>query len=323
MFKFSFQSFKLKVQNFKLNFLSFILLNSIYFARIEVIIIEKSMKNNKYKPTNDYMFSRVFGDNDSREILKSFLQSILTDIEIVKIESVKQAHLDANSINKKFSRMDILATINNNLKINIEMQMVDLHNTVDRSLYYVERLATKDLEKNQRYTNLPKTICIWILNYDIFESDAPFHDISRLRRDYNSEVLTDKLEMHYIQLPKFKKKCKHISTALEQWLTFIINDDLEEVKNMDNKLIHDAQSKLDLLNDSEEAREIAERIADAERNERDALDYERKAGIAEGISQKNLEIIKNMLAKNTDIEFISEVTNTSKEEIIKIKNNLK
>ena len=323
MFKFSFQSFKLKVQNFKLNFLSFILLNSTYFARIEVLIIEKSMKNNKYKPTNDYMFSRVFGDNDSREILKSFLQSILTDIEIVKIESVKQAHLDANSINKKFSRMDILATINNNLKINIEMQMADLHNTVDRSLYYVERLATKDLEKNQRYTNLPKTICIWILNYDIFESDAPFHDISRLRRDYNSEVLTDKLEMHYIQLPKFKKKCKHISTALEQWLTFIINDDLEEVKNMDNKLIHDAQSKLDLLNDSEEAREIAERIADAERNERDALDYERKAGIAEGISQKNLEIIKNMLAKNTDIEFISEVTNTSKEEIIKIKNNLK
>ncbi len=122
--------------------------------------------------------------------------------------------------------------------------------------------------------------------------------------------------MHYIQLPKFKKKCKHISTALEQWLTFIINDDLEEVKNIDNKLIHDALSKLDLLNDSEEAREIAERIADAERNERDALDYERKAGIAEGlakgISQKNLEIIKNMLAKNTDIEFISEVTNTSK-----------
>ena len=122
--------------------------------------------------------------------------------------------------------------------------------------------------------------------------------------------------MHYIQLPKFKKMCKHISTALEQWLTFIINDDLEEVKNIDNKLIHDALSKLDLLNDSEEAREIAERIADAERNERDALDYERKAGIAEGlakgISQKNLEIIKNMLAKNTDIEFISEVTNTSK-----------
>ena len=90
--------------------------------------------------------------------------------------------------------------------------------------------------------------------------------------------------------------------------------------------IQNAESKLELLNDDEEAREIAERIADAERNERDALDYERKAGLAEGISKgilKNkLEIIKNMLNKKLDIELISEVTETSKEEILKIKNDL-
>lgn len=277
------------------------------------------------------MFSRVFGDNDSKAILKAFLQSILTDITIIKIESVKQAHIDANSINKKFSRMDILAIINNNLKVNIEMQMADLHNTIDRSLYYVERLATKDLEKDQKYTELPKTICIWILNFNIFEPDAPFHEITRLRRDYKFEVLTDKLELHYIQLPKFKQKCKRISTALEQWLTFIINDDLEVIKKMDNELIQKAEAKLELLNDSEEARDYAEMIADAERNERDALDYERKAGIAEGlakgisqgISQKKLEIIKNMLAENMDIDLISKITNTSKEEILKIQHEIK
>ena len=100
---------------------------------------------------------------------------------------------------------------------------------------------------------------------------------------------------------------------------------------MDNELIQNAESKLELLNNDEETREIAERIADAERNERDALDYERKAGHAEGLSEgiskgilKNKhEIIKNMLNKKLDIELISEVTETSKEEILKIKNNLK
>ena len=313
------------MSNFKI--LDFFLKISYCFARIEVIIIEENNKtNNKYKPTNDYMFSRVFGDVDCREILKSFLQSILTNIEIVKIESVKQAHIDADAVKKKFSRMDILATLNNNIKINIEMQMENLHNTFDRSLYYIERLSSKDLEAKQRYTDLLKTICIWILDYNVLEPDAPFHEIACLRRDYNFEVLTDKLEMHYIQLPKFKKKCKHISSALEQWLTFIVNDDLEEIKNMDNELIQNAESKLELLNDDEEAREIAERIADAERNERDALDYERKAGRAEGISEGILknkhEIIKNMLNKKLDIELISEVTETSKEEILKIKNDL-
>lgn len=65
------------------------------------------------------MFSRLFGDSDSIEILKAFLQSILTDIEITKIDSVKQSHLDAVTIKKKFSRLDILATVNNTIKYDI------------------------------------------------------------------------------------------------------------------------------------------------------------------------------------------------------------
>jgi len=293
------------------------------------MIIEKT-KNNKYKPTNDYMFSRVFGDSDCREILKNFLQSILTDIQIVSIDSVKQAHLDAVTIKKKFSRMDILATLNNNIKVNIEMQMDNNYNTIDRSLYYAEKLSIKDLEAKQDYTDIPKTIGIWILDYNLFEEDAPFHEITRLRRDYNYKILTDKLEMHYILLPKFKKKCKHISSALEQWLTFIINDDLEEIKNMDNELIQNAESKLELLNNDEKAREIAEMLIDAERNERSALANARQEGHAEGraeghaegIAQEKIEVVKKMLEKNLNIDLIVDITGINKEEILEIKNSL-
>ena len=293
------------------------------------MIIEKT-KNNKYKPTNDYMFSRVFGDSDCREILKNFLQSILTDIQIVSIDSVKQAHLDAVTIKKKFSRMDILATLNNNIKVNIEMQMDNNYNTIDRSLYYAEKLSIKDLEAKQDYTDIPKTIGIWILDYNLFEEDAPFHEITRLRRDYNYKILTDKLEMHYILLPKFKRKCKHISSALEQWLTFIINDDLEEIKNMDNELIQNAESKLELLNNDEKAKEIAEMLIDAERNERSALANARQEGHAEGrakgrvegIAQEKIEVVKKMLEKNLNIDLIVDITGINKEEILEIKNSL-
>lgn len=99
---------------------------------------------------------------------------------------------------------------------------------------------------------------------------------------------------------------------------------------MDNEYIQDAESKLESLNDDEKAREIAEILIDAERNERSALEYARQEGrdegiaegIAEGISQKNLEIIKKMLEENLDIELISKITGTNKEEILKIKNSL-
>lgn len=91
---------------------------------------------------------------------------------------------------------------------------------------------------------------------------------------------------------------------------------------MDNEYIQDAESKLESLNDDEKAREIAEILIDAEKNERSALEYARQEGRAEGISQKNLEIIKKMLEENLDIELISKITGTNKEEILKIKNSI-
>ena len=117
-------------------------------------------------------------------------------------------------------------------------------------------------------------------------------------------------------------KCKHISSALEQWLTFIINDDLEEIKNMDNELIQNAESKLELLNNDEKAKEIAEMLIDAERNERSALANARQEGHAEGIAQEKIEVVKKMLEKNLNIDLIVDITGINKEEILEIKNSL-
>ena len=45
-------------------------------------------------------------------------------------------------------------------------------------------------------------------------------------------------------------------------------------------------------------------------------------GIEQGIKQNTLDIIKEMLKNNTDLEFISKVTNKSIDEIEQIKNSL-
>jgi len=45
-------------------------------------------------------------------------------------------------------------------------------------------------------------------------------------------------------------------------------------------------------------------------------------GIEKGIEQKQREVVINMLNKNCDIDFISQITNLTAEEIEKIKNNI-
>ena len=46
-------------------------------------------------------------------------------------------------------------------------------------------------------------------------------------------------------------------------------------------------------------------------------------GIEQGIEQQTIELTKNMLKKNIDINFISEITGLSTDEITKIAKNMK
>ena len=167
------------------------------------------------KPTNDFVFKKLFGEKKNVDILKDLIQSILPELKIAKVVVNKDVSLERKLITDKLGILDVMATLNNNTKINIEMQVEDLHNTVERSIFYQSGVYHESLAKGVSYINAVKTIGIWITNYDVFK-EGPFHEIARLKRDYENIILTDKYELHYIQLSKFKKKCKRISTKLEQ-----------------------------------------------------------------------------------------------------------
>ena len=124
------------------------------------------------------------------------------------------------------------------------MQVEDLHNTIERSVFYQSGVYHESLKKGIPYIKALKTIGIWITNYDVFK-EGPFHEIARLKRDYENIILTDKYELHYIQLSKFKEKCKRISTKLDEWLTFIINENMEEIKMVNNEYIKKAEKEIE------------------------------------------------------------------------------
>jgi predicted transposase/invertase (TIGR01784 family) len=147
-----------------------------------------------------------------------------------------------------------------------------------------------------------------------------------LKRDYENIILTDKYELHYIQLSKFKKKCKRISTKLEQWLLFIINENMEEINMVDNKYVKKAEKELEYLSGDEETRRLAELREKAIRDELAAIAQARDEGKSEGFSlgksegesQNTIKIAKKMLEKQIDIALIMEITGLTKEEIEKL-----
>ena len=128
--------------------------------------------------------------------------------------------------------------------------------------------------------------------------------------------------MHYLQLPKFKQKCKRISNKLEEWLTFISFENMEELKMIENEKVKKAEEELEYLSGDEAERRIAYLRETAEIDRKFAMtaarDQGRVEGRSEGKIEEKIETAKKMLAEEMDINLIIKITGLTKDEIEKL-----
>ena len=100
--------------------------------------------------------------------------------------------------------MDVKAVTSKNEIINIEIQLKNEYNMIQRSLYYWSKLYEEQLEEGDRYDKLSRTVCINILDFKYLKNDR-FHNGYRLKEIETNEELTDLEEIHFIEIPKLKK----------------------------------------------------------------------------------------------------------------------
>ena len=100
--------------------------------------------------TNDYIFKKIFSKKGNENILKDFLTSIL-NIKIHKIEVQSEVTLEKELAENKLGRLDILAMLDDNTLVNIEVQIVNQHNFIERILFYWSGNYYNDLKKGANY----------------------------------------------------------------------------------------------------------------------------------------------------------------------------
>lgn len=76
------------------------------------------------KPTNDYVFKRIFGYKGKENITKDFIQSI-TQYAINSIDVSKSTILTKDLSDDKVGILDVRAVINGNVQCDIEMQVLN------------------------------------------------------------------------------------------------------------------------------------------------------------------------------------------------------
>jgi predicted transposase/invertase (TIGR01784 family) len=272
-----------------------------------------------YDPMNDILFKFIFGSEDRKQITIEFLNVVLNrsihDIEFKNVELVPQ-HND-----EKMSRIDVFAVLDNQDRIDIEMQCVNYHNMDKRTLFYWAQmfLHQNSIMSGEDYNALKPAIAVNILNYSFLPNPAPC-SVYSLRENETNHKLTDALELYFLEVPKLEKKPVHEMSRLDKWIAFFSKKFSQHEKEeiaMNEPAIKDAINAADSFF-------LDEAAYHAYLNRQAAIwDYNSgiKASREEGRAEERDSIALNMLADNEPLDKICRFTKLSIERIKELSKN--
>ena len=277
---------------------------------------------------NDYFVRYLFSSPDSNPILLDFINSIMLDsnmktfrsVEILTPFNYKQNYEDKETI------ADVKCITQNGSVVIIEIQLQGNSRFPERILYYWASNYSKLLKHGERYDELTPVISINLLNFNL-DKTKNIHSCYMLYEMNNKKLLTDHLQIHIIELKKFKKNI--LTKDLNCWLKMFTSKNLEAsmseivkekpiMEEVQKKYNNFVKSKLMMMEyEKKEAYLYGNQIM---------LDEERRLGMEEGIKkgieqgkkEQQISIARSLKNAGIDIKIISENTGLNIQEIEKL-----
>ena len=271
---------------------------------------------------NDYVFKRIFGAPENRDVLMSFCNAVLdrpAGEEITSLELLDR-ELDPEFLADKASRLDILARTAAGTLINIEVQVQNVGDTRKRMLFYWSRLYSGQLESGDEYEGLAPTISVNVLNFVELPGES-YHSVFSLRRQEDGYRLLEDIEFHFLELPKMRTLQRLPRTPLEKWLYYLNNAEGETMDRIakETPMIEKARTCEELFAQMEHERRLYELrekgLHDLASLQKHARREGREEGREEGRTEALRSAARNMLCKGMAPALVAEVTGLPLDEV--------
>lgn len=268
---------------------------------------------------SDSTFKYLYKNEKTRKWINSIIDSKF-GIDLSKYNIVDNELNTGNNI--KDYRLD-LKLENDNTIVILEMNSTYYDFLQNKNYQYLYRVAGSRYDKGEDYIN-KKTILILFNNF-LNPKDPANKTGNYLFMDPNTNLVIDDIESYEIYLPNFKKVC-YDSNEIDIRLSLFNATSYEEMRRLTNN-----SEDLEIIEELErlsmdekflgyyDAEAVKRKTENSIRKE--GYKYGFQEGYVEGVEERNIEIVKKMLAMNLSIEDIKKATDLSFEEIENINKN--
>ena len=241
-------------------------------------------------PKTDYAFKKIFGSENSKDILISFLNAIIyQEKETIQDLEILNPYNPATTFGLKDTYLDVKAKLDNQTTVLIEMQILNSVAFDKRVIYNVCKAYSNQLDSGQNYYRLTPVIALTITDFIFLNQTTDIINSFVFKHETKEIIYNQEIKLFFVELPKFKKTLEQLGTLTEKWLYFLSNaPSLKAIPgNMENNsALNHALQIANLANLSvEELEEIQNRafwLADQEGIVIKAKQDGREEGLAEG-----------------------------------------
>ena len=271
---------------------------------------------------NDIAFRKIFGNENRKETLISFLNAVLDfqgDHRITQVTILNPYQLPKLK-GGKVTIIDVKATDQVGRTYIIEMQVGDLDGFEKRVLFYSSESYSDQIKRADFYRKLRPVIFIGILDFKHTENKN-YISRSQVRDIETGEQTIKDMEFTFIELPKFKLESNELKTLTEKWIYFIKNaENLEVVpENINDEGLKSAYEEANVQAWTQEELDAYEYAFMREEDERARLD---KAEM-KGEEKKEASMVLKLYAKGKTEEEISDLLDLDIQSVRQIIENSK
>ena len=295
-------------------------------------VAQKKLLNLK----NDIVFKSFFSKEciESAYCRKKMLSAVIG--RTVMDTTVLNPEILPTRLDGKFPRLDIHCRLDDGSEVEVEMQnSMYQEDQVKRSVYYAAALTHNSLSSGDQYDRLPAIYQIQFVDFKIV-NDIRLHHTYIYREKDDGEVLSDIVQIHYIELPKIRdilKKEPEDLSEIEFWAMLIMGHEEPKVWDMLSGLTarqEEMKMAQTLLNTMSRDQQEWENQYGYERFVHDCISREKSAysrgeekGIQQGIAQKAMEAAENFLREGIPMETVSRCLELPLEKVQEIAEQLR
>ena len=241
-------------------------------------------------PKTDFAFKKIFGSEQSHEILVSFLNGILYGGEdIVKSVDILNPYQAPRIRGMKDTFLDVKATISGGQTVIVEMQVLNVEGFEQRVLYNAAKAFSTQLNIGDDYSLLNPVIALTITDFEMFQDlDTVISRFVLKEKNDLTDYAIDGLELVFVELPKFHQALNQVAGLTEQWIYFLQNArHLESVPDSMGT-IPALRQAFTVANQANLSREELEDLENREmfiHDQRNAIVKGTKQGLAEGLKE--------------------------------------